>query len=144
MKTNILILVTLVFFTSIAFCQTQIDRSIFVNATLTNKLDTKMTFMHCNATIGKISELEEVIYPKEHQSFHVTQSIIPIKIVSGTCAYTVIINDETIVVDVLYYRNTGTGHEYYGVTAHEAFNVLILITKPGNVQYVLMDQVRID
>ncbi|VBB18766.1 hypothetical protein YASMINEVIRUS_1298 [Yasminevirus sp. GU-2018] len=115
---------------------------LMVNATLYNHLDVVMQFLECNVSLGRIdTEMNDYVMVGDYQVFEIHNTMSTPMIVSGNCYYFVEFDlnsvRKSLIIDVIFFRNLKTGHEFYGLTSDYRYDVHILITRPGVVQYIL-------
>jgi hypothetical protein len=111
-----------------------------VDAMIENQLKRKMEFLFCNISLGIINENMTDIEPLSNLEFSVRKDYHYSKLVSGNCYCKVIFESEIVIVDVIFYKNVYTGHEFYGLTSSDLFLVFIKILRPGHVIYFLYEE----
>lgn len=118
-----------------------------IDAVIFNELDIDMRFISCNITGGEqVYDIIDPLPSQEKQMMRLEPSPSVSRLISGTCYYNMTFPssndkdtsyDEHVLLDVIFYKNARTGHEFYGLTNYDLYHVMIKIVSPGDVAFFI-------
>ena len=118
-----------------------------INAVIFNDLDINMTFTNCNITGGKqIYKILDPLVSGSKQPLKFEKLYPNVLLISGECHYNLCfnctvhdkkLNSNCVVLDVIFFRNSQDGYEFYGLTNDLMYNVEIKIESPGHVAFFI-------
>lgn len=112
-----------------------------IRAEFRNRYDQDLTFIKCIVIGGRqIGVPADVLRVNETEQLHFDELSPNVQQVTGNCYYHVpvkpgINGTDHVVLDIIFYRSTYWGQEWYGMTNDPAYKVYINIITSGQVVY---------
>lgn len=113
----------------------------YIYASLFNQLDRNMNYTYYNISGGnQILPIMNTLFSQNNQTFEFVMNHENHDIILSHYLYSIIFDDNVIELDIIFYKNFNTGHEFYGMLYNEQYCVNINIVLPGIVEFYIWNR----